>query len=618
MTDLQTAFLMSMAVVIAVAAVIVVLFHRFKQPLILGYLLAGIVTGPFITSMGTTTQGVEPRDIVELLARLGIILLTFSIGLEFSLKQLRRIGITVIAAATLEIVIMIGIGFQLGLALWGRNHTLEASLLGAILSVASTMIIVRALRESGGLDNEKARLIVGLLVVEDMAAVLILAAVSGLVSSGQVSPADLFWLIMKMLVFIASSIFFGVAIIPKLVDYVGRQRSNELLVITVLGLAFSMAMFSRWVGFSEAIGAFVMGVIISESKFIGDVVRRIEPVRDLFGAMFFITVGMLVNLDYFADTHFLIIALVVTAVFVLTKMFACTISTFILGFGARNSLSAGMGMIAIGEFSLMIAAVAIGSPNVDPSIYPMVVLVTTITALIVPYSVKYTDKFTSLLERRTPRSLLVMTSYLNLVVRNIRSRSRSSVHLSNEMRNSIARLFVYTIVMISVVTLAVNTIPRSSDYSYLVGGSEDAVLLIITSGTLVVVIFGMVGVWRRTIRLVEVATSEAMLSTKSAERIGYNATAGSLKYAFLAVYTIIGFIAVSPIVRLIIQQNALFALVTLSIIVVAVIALWGSVQMIDTKLSEIFEQKEAMPYADSSTDLAEIEDIIAAMERGKT
>jgi len=618
MADLQTAFLLSMAVVIAVAAVIVILFHRFRQPLILGYLLAGMIAGPFVTSVEVTTgEGIEARDIVELLARLGIILLTFSIGLEFSLKQLRRIGITVIAAAALEIAVMIGIGFQLGIALWGKESTLEASLLGAILSVASTMIIVRALRESGGLSNERSRLIVGLLVVEDMAAVLILAAVSGLVSSGQVSTTQLFWLVAKMMGFIAISLAFGVAIIPRLVDYVGKQRSNELLVISVLGLAFSMAIFSRWVGFSEVIGAFVMGAIVSESRYVGDIMRRIEPVRDLFGAIFFITVGMLVKVSFFGDISFMVTALIIASVFVLAKMFACGLATFVCGFGARNSVGASLGMIAIGEFSLMIAVVAMGSEAIRESIYPTVVLVTTITALLVPYSVKYTDRVTSTLERRMPKSLLMVASYLNLVVRSIRSRSRSSVYLSNEMRNSISRLFVYIAVMISVVALAINSLPQTSEYAYLVGGNEDVILLLIAAGTMIVVIFGIVGVWRRTIRIIEVATSEAMLGTKSAENIGYQATAGSLRWGFLAFYIIIGFIAVSPIVRSLVEQTIIFGIVTASIIAVAIVALWGSVQTIDRKLSEIFEQKEVSPYGESSVDLAEIEDIIAAMERGK-
>jgi len=624
MADLQTAFLLSMAVVIAVAALIVVLFHRLRQPLILGYLVAGIVVGPFVTGLeatitppGGVPTPIDTGAIVELLARLGIVLLTFSIGLEFSFKQLRKIGIAVIAAASLEVLIMIAVGFQLGIALWGEDSTLEATLLGAMLSVASTMIIVRALKESGGLDNEKARLIVGLLVVEDMAAVLILASVSGLVSTGGIETGELFSLITRMLGFVVVSIVAGLLVIPRLVDYVGRQRSNELLVITVLGLAFSMAYFAIWAGFSEAIGAFVMGVIISESKFIGDVVRRVEPVRDLFGAIFFITVGMLVNLDYFTDTTFIVTALIITAVFVLAKFFACSVSTFLFGFGARNSLGAGLSMIAIGEFSLMIAAVAIGSEAVDERLYPTIVLVTTLTALIVPYSVRYTDKLSMGLERRIPRPLLRMASYMNLLVRNVRSRSRSSVHLSNEMRNSITRLAMYILVMVSVIVVATSMLPHTAVYADQMGVSEQSVLLLIVAGTIVAVIFAMVGVWRRTVRIIEVATSEAMLSTKSAENIGYQATSGSLKWLFLALYTVIGFIAVSPFVRSLVEQNFLFDIVVVGIIGVALAALWSSVQTLDRKISEIFEQREATSSFDTSGDLAEIEEIIAAMERAK-
>ncbi|MCU0852268.1 MAG: cation:proton antiporter [Thermoplasmata archaeon] len=624
MADLQTAFLLSMAVVIAVAALIVVLFHRLRQPLILGYLVAGIVVGPFVTGLeatitppGGVPTPIDTRAIVELLARLGIVLLTFSIGLEFSFKQLRRIGIAVIAAASLEVLVMIAVGFQLGIALWGKDSTLEATLLGAMLSVASTMIIVRALKESGGLDNEKARLIVGLLVVEDMAAVLILASVSGLVSTGGIETGELFSLVMRMLGFVVVSIVAGLLVIPRLVDYVGRQRSNELLVITVLGLAFSMAYFAIWAGFSEAIGAFVMGVIISESKFIGDVVRRVEPVRDLFGAIFFITVGMLVNLDYFTDTAFIVTALIITTVFVLAKLFACSVSTFLFGFGARNSLGAGLSMIAIGEFSLMIAAVAIGSEAIDETLYPTIVLVTTLTALIVPYSIRYTHKLTMGLERRTPRALLAMASYVNLLVRNIRSRSRSSVHLSNEMRNSITRLAIYILVMVSVSVVATSMLGHTAAYSDQIGVSEQTVLLLILAGTFVVVIFSLIGVWRRTVRIIEVATSEAMLSTKSAENIGYQATSGALKWFFLALYVVIGFIAVAPFVRSLVQQNLLFDLVVIGIIGIALAALWSSVQTVDKKISEIFEMRESTPFLDTSRDLIEIEEIIAAMERAK-
>lgn len=624
MLDLQTGFLINMAIVIAVAAIIIILFNRLKQPLILGYLVAGMVAGPFVISAEYTVgpEGsqtvIAAQPVIEMLARLGIVLLTFSIGLEFSLKQLRKIGVTVIAAAALEITLMIGIGYQLGRALGWSG--LESTLLGAMLSVASTMIVVRSLRERGGLDNEKARLIVGLLIVEDFAAVLILAAVSGLISQGGIEPAQLADLLLKMGIFIAASIVFGLAVVPRLVDYVGKQRSGELLVLTVLGLCFSMAVFSRWIGFSEAIGAFVMGVIVSESRYLGDVVRRVEPIRDLFGAMFFITVGMLVDLKLFLDSGFLITAAIITLVFILAKVFSCSLSTFIFGFGARNSIGAGLSMIAVGEFSLMIAAVAIGSTAISKSInlYPTIVLVTTISALVVPYSVKYSDRATKVVEERVPRSLLLLASYFNLVVRNMRKRSQSSLKISNEMRISISRLFVYIIVMVSVSAIAVGAAPKIRDYAGLAGNNEDLLLFVLITGSLVVVASALFGIWSRTIRLIEISTSEAMLSTKSAVNIGYQDTSKALKWVFFAIYMVVGFIVISPLINSLAQQGLTFALLAVPIIAVAIIALWGSVKTIDKKLTEIFEHRGTSAFGDSSADLAEIEDIIATMERGRS
>jgi len=625
--ELEFAFLLSMAVVIAIAAAIVVLFQRLRQPLILGYLIAGMIVGQFVKSIVIESDveyplpgyiSIQVTDVIRLLASLGIVLITFTIGLEFSFKQLRKIGIGVITAATIEITLMIVIGYQLGRSIgW---TTLESSLLGAMLSVASTMIIVRSLKESGGLDNEKARLVVGLLVVEDFAAVLILAAVSKLVSTGGVSASEIGDLLLKMGIFIASSIVFGIALIPRFVDYVGRQRSNELLVLTVLGLCFAMAVFARWSGFSEAIGAFVMGVIVSESKYIGDIVRRVEPVKDLFGAIFFITVGMLVDLTLFTKLSFLMTALLITFVFVLAKLFSCTISTFITGFGARNSIGAGLSMIAIGEFSLMIAAVATrpgSGVSINSEIYPTIVVVTTLTALIVPYSVKYTHKVTRALESSAPRSQMMLVSYLNLVFRNLKRRSKSSVRISNEMRSSISRMFLYIIVMVSAVVLAEYLMPIAPDYAYLFGDHKDMPRLIILEIALVAVTLSLIGIWSRTVKLTEIGTSEAMLATRSAESLGYDATARSLKWALLGFYIFVGFAIASPLIRSVFQENIVFALVTLSVIAVAIVVLWRSVKTIDEKLSEVFERREPMGFGDSSKDLAEIEDIIAAMEGGR-
>jgi hypothetical protein len=298
-------------------------------------------------------------------------------------------------------------------------------------------------------------------------------------------------------------------------------------------------------------------------------------------------------------------------------MFSCTVSTFITGFGARNSIGAGLSMIAIGEFSLMIAAVAIAAPEVSTRIYPTIVLVTTITALVVPYSVKYTDKTTRTLERLVPRPLLMSVSYLNLVMRNLRRRSRSSARTSNEMRTSILRMFLYIVVMVSAVAFAVNMMPMADDYAYLVWGHADIIRLSIIAAGLVVFAAALLGLWRRTVKLTEIGTSEAMLATRSAESVGYETTSQTLKWSLLGLYIFVGFVIASPLIRSVVQENIEFGLVTVVVVALAIVVLWRSVQTVDQKLSEIFGRKEVYAYGDSSRDLAEIEDIIRVMEGGK-
>jgi len=346
-------------------------------------------------------------------------------------------------------------------------------------------------------------------------------------------------------------------------------------------------------------------------------VRRIEPIRDLFGAIFFITVGMLVDLSLLTESNFALTALLITAVFVVAKLLSCTVSTFIAGFGARNSLGAGLSMIAIGEFSLMIAKVAADSkldPPILETIFPTIVIVTTLTALIVPYSVKYSEKVSRRLEMSVPRPILMLASYLNLVFRNLRRRSRTSNRTSDEMRTDISRMVLYILVMVLAIMFAQYTMPLAEDLSKEYPGP---IRLLILEGALVLVTLSIVGIWSRTVKLTEIGTSEAMLATKSAESMGYETTARVLKWSLLAFYMFVGFVVASPLIRSVIQESIAFGIVTLSVIAVAVVILWRSVKTVDTKLAEIFEKRQAEPFGDSSRDLAEIEDIIAAMEAGK-
>jgi Kef-type K+ transport system membrane component KefB len=325
---------------------------------------------------------------------------------------------------------------------------------------------------------------------------------------------------------------------------------------------------------------------------------------------------MLVDLTYFTEiTTFVIPAIIILLVFVAAKFFSCTVSTFASGFGAKNAIGAGLGMIAIGEFSLMIAAVAAGNENIRSEIYPMIVVVTTITALIVPYTVKASPRITRVLESRTPRSTLVLATYLNLVVRNLRRRSKTSHRISNEMRNNLSSLFVNIVIVISVVVGLGTVVQRADDLNDVVGGNSDLLILLAVTAAVALVIPAMYNVWTRTIRFVEVSTSEAMLSTKSGETIGYQATSKALRWTILGLYLCVGFVIVSPFVHSVLQENLLFAVFVIGMISIVVIALWNSVQTVNAKMCEVFERKDTPEYIGSSRELKEISKIISTMER---
>jgi sensor histidine kinase YesM len=185
------------------------------------------------------------------------------------------------------------------------------------------------------------------------------------------------------------------------------------------------------------------------------------------------------------------------------------------------------------------------------------------------------------------------------------------------MKSTISRMFLYIVVMVSDVVLFEYFMPIAPEYAYLFGGREDIPRLIILEIALVVFTLALIGIWSRTVKLTEIGTSEAMLATKSAESLGYEATARALKWALLGFYIFVGFVIASPLIRSVFRENILFGLVTLSVIAVAIIVLWRSVKTIDKKLSEVFERRESLGFGDSSKDLAEIEDIIAAMEGGR-
>jgi len=376
-------FIQDLAVIMLIAGVVTVLFHRLKQPVVLGYLLAGVIIGPHTPPFGL----IHDEHTINILAELGVVFLMFSLGLEFSLRKLSRVGATALIAAVAEIGLMVLIGYQIGLLFdW---KPIDAIFLGAILAISSTTIIVKALEGLGMKRERFAQLIFGILIVEDILAVGMIALLSGIAISGSVDTREAVMTVGKLSVFMVVALVLGILSVPRLLAYVDKFKSNEMLLVTVLGLCFGFCLLVVKLDYSIALGAFMIGAIMAESRQLHTIERLVEPLRDMFSAIFFVTVGLLID-PHVLVTYAVPIAVITVAV-VIGKVVACSMGTFIAGHDGRTSLRVGMGLAQIGEFSFIIASIGLSLKVTSDFIYPIAVAVSAITTLLTPYLINMAD-----------------------------------------------------------------------------------------------------------------------------------------------------------------------------------------------------------------------------------
>jgi monovalent cation:H+ antiporter-2, CPA2 family len=391
-------FLQDLAVVMIVAAVITVLFRRFQQPVVLGYIVAGIIIGPHTPPIPL----ISDRHTIETLSELGVIFLMFSLGLEFSLRKLREVGATALIAAILEILLMVWVGYELG-RLFGWK-LMDCVFLGAILSISSTTIIIKALEELGKTKERFAGLIFGILIVEDILAIVMIALLSGFAATGSLAAEDIGRTVLQLAAFLGVLLVGGLITVPRLLNYVAKFKSNEMLLITVVGLCFGVSLLAVKLGYSVALGAFLIGAIIAEARQIAKIEALMHPVRDLFSAVFFVSIGLLIDpklvLQYAGPI------LIITAAVVVGKVLACSFGTFLSGNDQRSSLRVGMGLAQIGEFSFIIASLGLSLKVTSDFLYPIAVAVSSLTTLLTPYLIRSSDFVVAWLDRVAPRPVV--------------------------------------------------------------------------------------------------------------------------------------------------------------------------------------------------------------------
>jgi CPA2 family monovalent cation:H+ antiporter-2 len=408
----------ALAVVLGVAAATTVLFQRLRLPVVLGYVLAGLLVGPNLA-----LAFVADREVVRTLSELGVILLMFSLGLDLSLRKLIAVAPTAGLTAVVEVNLMLLLGYAAGRALGWSN--LECLFAGGVVAISSTTIVAKAFDEQGvrgGLRD----LVIGVLLAEDVAAVALLATLTAVATGAGMSAGHLAVTVLKLAAFLLALVAVGIAVVPRFVRAVVRLDRPETTLVASIGLCFAAALLARGAGYSTALGAFVAGVLVAESGEAHRVEPLVLPVRDVFAAIFFVSVGMELDPRVVAG-HLPAVLLLATVVWV-GKVAGVAAGAFVTGSGVVPSVRAGLSLAQIGEFSFIIAALGRSLGATSDFLYPVAIAVSAVTTLTTPWFIRASPAAARATDRAMPRALQTYASLYASWIERIRSSRHRASH----------------------------------------------------------------------------------------------------------------------------------------------------------------------------------------------
>ena len=370
------------------AAITTLIFKKLKQPMVLGYLLAGIFAGPYFNLVPTVTD----RANLNLWADIGVIFLLFSLGLEFSFKKMVSVGKSAMITATLNIFLMLFVGHYVGLFLgWS---TMDSFFLGSMISMSSTTIIIKAFDDLNIKKQKFTDLVFGVLIIEDIMGILLLVLLPTIAIGRGFNGGELGLSTLKLLLFLIICFVFGIYMVPTILKKISNFLNDEMLLLVTIALSLSMVYLAVYSGFSSALGAFIMGSILSETGVIKRIENVIKPLKDFFGAVFFVTVGMMVNPEMFVQYAYPII--VITLVVLIGKVAFSVFGFVVSGQNLKTSVYSGFSLAQVGEFAFIIATLGMSLKVIDGFVYPIIVAVSVITTFLTPIMIKssqYTYKF---------------------------------------------------------------------------------------------------------------------------------------------------------------------------------------------------------------------------------
>ncbi|HXW11433.1 MAG TPA: cation:proton antiporter [Nitrososphaeraceae archaeon] len=349
------------------------LAYVLRQPLILGFLAAGILIGPF----GPFSL-IKNIDMLNNFSDIAIVLLLFGVGLTFPLSKLRNVGKVGVTIAVIEVMVMLGIGFVIG-QLFGWSFY-DSMFLAAALSISSTAVIIKVLEDRGSIETTSGMLLTGVLIIEDIIAIILISTLHSGVVTGSFEYSVVIWTIAKIGIFFAVTLGLGILLVPKLFGLIAKLERFEITMTLALGLAFGLSFLTHELGFSAATGAFLAGVMIAGSKFSDDVSTLITPIREVFVAIFFVTIGALMNLS--AIGTFWIPIIVITILTIFGKILGVYMGVKLFGSGKQYALAIGLSMASLGEFSFIVLKTGMDLGVVSDNLFPIVGMVVVLTTFL--------------------------------------------------------------------------------------------------------------------------------------------------------------------------------------------------------------------------------------------
>jgi CPA2 family monovalent cation:H+ antiporter-2 len=559
-------FLHTLAVVLCAAAVTTVVFQRLKQPVVFGYLLAGMIVSPHVPIPLMADEAT-----VRTLAEMGVILLLFALGLEFSLRKLIRVGPTASAVAVAQSSIMVLIGYLTGRAFgW---TTLESIYAGAVVAISSTTIIAKAFEEQR-VTGRFTELVLGVLIIEDLIAIFLLAVLTTVSSGTDVSAATLAATGLRLALFLAGLVGIGLLTIPRTVRAVVRMGRPETTLVASMGICFAAALLALTFGYSVALGAFIAGSLIAESGHERTVEHLVQPVRDVFAAIFFVSVGMLIDPALVAQ-HWLPV-LVMTAAVIIGKVVAVTVSAFLVGYTPRTAVQAGMSLAQIGEFSFIIAGVGLATGATRPFLYPIAVAVSAITTLTTPWLIRSAGTAATYVDRQLPRPLQTFVALYGSWIERLRT-----VRASRPERPRVRRLIGLVILDAAVIVGVVIGIALELDhFSTLLGawfgitvGAARLGVIVAAAAVLIPLLIGLVRTARQLGLVVALSALPAPDTGVDLAAAPRRALVVTLQLVVVAVVAVVVIVATQPFVPAL-RSALVLGVVFGTVLLVLGIAFW--------------------------------------------